>query len=479
MGEKIPSVEEPDDNGVVRYRMLYESDGRVYTRKISGFYQRIRRYTGIPLIIGFLLMPWLVIDGRPAMLFDLPERKFHVLWMTFWPQDGMLLAWLLIIAAFTLFTVTVLLGRVWCGFTCPQTVWTLMFIWAEHFCEGDRNKMIKLDKQAWNTEKVVRKGSKHFLWLLIAFITGVTFVGYFTPIRELLAGFWPSVEASGFVTFDVNPVAAFWTLFFTGMTYMNAGWLREQVCKFMCPYARFQSVMYDTDTLAVHYDSARGELRGPRKAKEDYKAAGKGDCIDCSWCVQVCPVDIDIRDGLQYECINCGLCVDACNQVMDKMGYEPGLIRFTSEDQLQNGHTHFLRPRLFGYSLAVVAMISAFVYTVGTRQPVSVDVIRDRGARMYRLSHDQVQNVYTVKINNMDEHPHSYDIRVEGDGSYTLRGYRALKLAAGEVFTLPVRVSIPKDELSSSKSTIHFIVTAQDNPDIHAQEETSFIGPGH
>ncbi len=203
----------------------------------------------------------------------------------------------------------------------------------------------------------------------------MTFVGYFTPVRELLAGFWPSMDETGFVTFGVHPVAAFWTLFFTVMTYMNAGWLREQVCKYMCPYARFQSAMYDTDTLAVHYDAGRGEQRGPRRADEDYKAAGKGDCIDCSWCVQVCPVDIDIRDGLQYECINCGLCVDACNQVMDKMGYPRGLIRFTSEDELQTGKTHFLRPRLFGYVLAVVVMLSAFAYVLAVRQPLSIDVI--------------------------------------------------------------------------------------------------------
>ena len=476
MVEKIPVKEESTEHEV-RYRRLYEDSGRVYTRRISGFFQKLRRYTGLPLIAGFLLMPWFVVDGRPAMLFDLPARKFHILWMTFWPQDGMLLAWLLIIAAFALFTVTVMVGRVWCGFTCPQTVWTNMFIWAEHFCEGDRNKMMKLDKQPWNVEKILRKGSKHLIWVLIGAITGLTFVGYFTPIRELILGFVPRIGDSGFVTFDVNPVAAFWTLFFTGGTYLNAGWMREQVCKYMCPYARFQSVMYDTDTLAVHYDVARGEARGARKPNEDYKAAGKGDCIDCSWCVQVCPVDIDIRNGLQYECINCGLCIDACNQVMDKMGYDRGLISFTSEDQMQNGATHFLRPRLFGYIFAVLAMCSAFVYTVGTRQPLSVDVIRDRGAKLYRISSDTVQNVYTIKINNMDRNPHSYDIAVEGDGDYSIRGYRALKLEEGEIFTLPVRVSVPLEDIKDTKTTIYITVTAKDDAGITAREEASFIGP--
>ncbi len=476
-----PSVKSQDPQQVnaaneIRYVNLYEGSEKIYMRKVSGFFQALRRYTGLPLIAGFLLMPWLVIDGRPAMFFDLPSRQFHVLWMTFWPQDGMLLAWLLIIAAFTLFTVTVLVGRVWCGFTCPQTVWTLMFIWAEHFCEGDRNKRIKLDKQAWGVEKITRKSAKHGLWLLIAFITGVTFVGYFTPIRELLGGMIPHRDVTGALIWDTSPTAMFWTFFFMGMTYLNAGWMREQVCKYMCPYARFQSVMYDSDTLAVHYDASRGEQRGPRKPKEDYKAQGKGDCIDCSWCVQVCPVDIDIRDGLQYECINCGLCVDACNSVMDKMEYPRGLIRFTSEDQLENGETHFVRPRLFGYIFAVVVMVTAFGYVLSQREPVSVDVIRDRGARLFRVTGSEVQNVYTVKINNMDNAPHTYDIEVKGSADYQLR-YRPTFLEESEVFTFPVTVSLPKDQVVGKKDALTIIVTAKEDPNITAQETTVFIAP--
>ena len=461
----------------IRYRNLYESEDKIYTRKISGFYQKLRQYTGLPLIAGYLLLPWILMDGRPAVLFDLPERKFHILWATFWPQDFMLLAWLLIIAAFALFAVTVLFGRVWCGFTCPQTVWTLMFMSVEHFCEGDRNKRIKLDKAEWSLEKVFRKGSKHTLWILIAFITGVTFIGYFVPIRELLMGMIPYRDSYGMITVDASAAALFWTFFFTGMTYMNAGWLREQVCKYMCPYARFQSVMYDEDTLAVHYDKTRGETRGPRKAKEDYKANGKGDCIDCSWCVQVCPVDIDIRDGLQYECINCGLCVDACNAVMDKMEYPRGLIRFTSDDELETGITHFLRARPIGYILAVVIMFSAFAYTLAVRIPVSVDVIRDRGARMYRVRGPEIQNVYTLKINNMDNAPHEYNIRVEGDYPYQLNKLRPFEVEAGEIFTIPVRVAVEKSLLTKEKSKITFYVEAKNNTDIHAVEESSFIGP--
>jgi len=473
--QKIP-VKDETHKGAHAGASLYQASDKVYVRKINGFYQSIRHYTGLPLLLGFVLMPWLTIDGRPAMLFDLPARKFHILWATFWPQDGMLLAWLLIIAAFTLFTVTTLVGRVWCGFTCPQTVWTLMFIWAERIFEGDRNKRIKLDKQPLNAEKFARKSGKFFTWFLIAFITGITFVGYFTPVRELLLGFIPVTSDTGYVSWNIHPAAAFWTFFFTGMTFLNAGFMREQVCKYMCPYARFQSVMYDKETLAVHYDAARGETRGPRKTNEDYKASGKGDCIDCSWCVQVCPVDIDIRDGLQYECINCGLCVDACNSVMDKMGYERGLIRYTSQDALETGHTRFFRPRLFGYSFAVIAMLVAFTYVLSDREPLSVDVVRDRGARMYRMVNQDIVNVYTVKINNMDRVGHTYDIGVQGEGNYSL-SHQPVYLEEGEIFTVPVRVKIAKDQVQAEKSEILITVTAEGNSDISAVQKTSFIAP--
>lgn len=467
-----------EEKAKIKYVDLYEAENKIYTRKITGFYQAIRRYTGLPLIAGYLLLPWLMIEGHPAVLFDLPERKFHILWLTFWPQDFMLLAWLLIISAFSLFTVTVMFGRVWCGFTCPQTVWTLMFISVEHFFEGDRNKQIKLDKQGWSLEKILRKGGKHTVWVLIALITGLTFVGYFVPIRELISGLIPHQNATtGMLVVDAHPAAIFWTIFFTGMTYLNAGWLREQVCKYMCPYARFQSVMYDKDTLAVHYDASRGETRGPRKMKEDPKQKGLGDCIDCSWCVQVCPVDIDIRDGLQFECINCGLCVDACNAVMDKMEYPRGLIRFASEDELENGKTKFFRPRLFGYALGVVLMIGAFIGAIIIRTPLSVDVARDRGARLYRISNDQVQNVYTVKINNMSQEAHEYDIQVSGDYPFRLHHYMEVELEAGEVFTIPLRVSVERAQLDVEKTDLTFKITSKTDPLLTATEESPFIGP--
>lgn len=460
----------------IRYVNLYESEDKVYIRKISGFYQSLRRYTGLPLILGFLLMPWLVIDDRPAILFDLATRQFHILWITFGPQDGILLAWLLIISAFALFTVTAFLGRVWCGFTCPQTVWTLMFIWAEHLCEGDRNKRIKLDSSPWSLEKVLRKSGKYSLWVIIAFITGLTFVAYFLPIRELLLSFIPRVDEFGLLEFT-NGTAIFWTLFFTGMTYLNAGFMREQVCKYMCPYARFQSVMYDNDTLAVHYDEDRGESRGPRKVGEDYKADGKGDCIDCSWCVQVCPVDIDIRDGLQYECINCGLCVDACNSVMDKMDYPRGLIRFTSDDELETGKTHYIRLRVFAYIAILFILVCSFAYTLANRQPVTLDVSRDRGAQLFRISKGNVQNIYTLKINNMARQEREYTITVEGEAPFTILRNRPVFLEEGEIFSVPLRISAPLDSLKQVKTPLTFTIWAVDDKTITAQETATFIGP--
>lgn len=469
MNEKLNSS--PADNDAadsIRYVNLYDSGEKIYTRRITGFYQKLRRYTGLPLIIAYVLMPWLTIDGRPAILFDLPERKFHILWSTFWPHDGMYLAWLLIISAFLLFTVTVLVGRVWCGFTCPQTVWTQMFIWAEHVCQGDRNKRMKLDAQPWNLEKVARKGGTQAIWITIALITALTFVGYFYPIRSLIYDL---------VTFQSELAPAFWVLFFAGATYMNAGFLREQVCKYMCPYARFQSVMYDKDTLAVSYNALRGEQRGARKVDEDYKAKGLGDCIDCSWCVQVCPVDIDIRDGLQPECIDCGLCVDACNSVMDKMGYERGLISFTTEDAIANGRTKIFRPRLLGYALVLIAMISVFSYSITTRVPLGLEVLRDRGVRMYRIAGDDVQNVYTLKIHNMDGKTHIYDVEASGDYPFDVQGYRPVPVEDGEILSIPVRVVVNRKELKDVQTEVNITVTARDNPELSVSHEASYIGP--
>lgn len=467
--------QEPEENAgnrssedVIRVLDLYETREKIQTRQLPGFYRNLQRWTWLPMLSAYFLLPWINLDGRQAIWFDLPTRQFHIFWITFWPQDFMLLAWALIISAFALFTVTVLVGRVWCGFSCPQTVWTMIFMYIEDWCEGDRNQRIKLDKAPWNRQKTLRRGSKLLLWGLVAFVTGLTFVGYFNPIRQLVPELF---------TFSAHPAAVFWTFFFSVMTYMNAGFLREQVCKYMCPYARFQSVMFDQDTLVVSYDEKRGEPRGPRRKDEDYRAAGKGDCVACSLCVQVCPTGIDIRDGLQYECIDCGLCIDACNTVMDKMGYDPGLIRFTTEHAMEYGETSILRPRFIGYAVALALMVSAFSYTIMTRVPLGVDVIRDRNVLYRETARGLVENIYTLKINNMDTRGHRYSIAVTGDYPFNYLGKEVVSIKEGEILSMPVRIELDPGLMEVPNTDVIFVVKATDDEDIQAQQESRFIGP--
>ena len=304
---------------------LYAAREKIYTRAFSGLFRNLRLAGGALLFVLYFGTVWLTWNGRQAVWWDLPERKFYIFGATFWPQDFILLSALLIICAFGLFFITVFAGRVWCGYTCPQSVFTWVFMWAEKVTEGDRNQRMKLDKAPMSANKFMRKAAKHSIWLAVSLAIGITFVGYFTPIRDLV----PDL-----VTLQVGGWALFWVGFFTLATYGNAGYLREQVCIYMCPYARFQSVMFDKDTLIVSYDPRRGERRGPRKKDADYKAMGLGDCIDCTMCVQVCPTGIDIRDGLQIECIGCAACIDACDTIMDKMNYPRGLISYTTEHNL-------------------------------------------------------------------------------------------------------------------------------------------------
>ncbi len=447
---------------------LYQRREKIYTRKIEGFFQRIRLFTGWPLLLGYFLLPWLSWDGRQAVLFDLPARKFHILGLTFWPQDAPLLAFLLIISAYTLFTVTVFAGRLWCGYTCPQTVWTSIFMWLEQKTEGSRNQRIKLDKAPWSGEKAARKVAKHGSWLFVAFLTGLTFVGYFYPIRDLTVDLL-TLSASGW--------AAFFTLFFTVATYINAGWMREQVCKYMCPYARFQSVMFDQDTLIVSYDPSRGEPRGSRKRGAEPASLGLGECIDCELCVQVCPTGIDIRNGLQYECIGCALCVDACNSVMDKMDYPRGLISYTSEHQLEGGTTRWLRPRLVGYVAVLLVMVSVFSFTVASRIPVEMTVIRDRTNLFVQTDAGEIDNIYTINLVNMDEAMHEFEISLSGMPEGEIIGDTLYTLDSGEVRTLTLRVRARPESLDRPSTEISFEAVSTDMPSLRAASESRFMKP--
>ncbi len=441
---------------------------KIYTRRMQGFFQRIRLYTGWPLLLGYFLLPWFNMEGRQAVLFDLPERKFHILGLTLWPQDFPLLAALLIIAAFALFAVTTVAGRIWCGYTCPQTVWTSIFMWIEQKTEGSRNQRIKLDKAPWSAEKAVRKGSKHLGWLGVSAATGITFVGYFYPIRELC---WE------LLTFSSGQWQYAWTVFFTLATYINAGWMREQVCLHVCPYARFQSVMFDHDTLIVSYDPKRGDPRGSRKRGIDPRSIGVGDCIDCELCVQVCPTGIDIRDGLQYECIGCALCIDACNSIMDKMEYPRGLIRYTSEAELEGEKTHWLRGRVIGYFLALVVMTGVFAAYLLTRVPLELTVIRDRTQLYVTNQQGEIENIYTLHLVNMDPIMHEFEISISGLPSARIVGQTLYTLNGGEVYTINLRVASPPEALTVPSSELVFHAVATDDEKLVTESESRFLKP--
>jgi polyferredoxin len=451
------------------------------------------------------------------VLFDLPARKFYVFGLTFWPQDFVFLALLLVVAGVALFFFTALAGRLWCGYACPQTVWTEVFLWMERAIEGDRNARMKLDASPWTGRKVLRKGAKHAAWVVFALWTGFTFVGFFTPIREL---------ADRTIPFAWSGWETFWVLFYAFATWGNAGFLREQVCKYMCPYARFQGAMFDRDTLLIAYDPMRGEPRGPRRrglksvlesargllpldvaydyvrrnalfpsaASANLKARGTitfdvgeaapmpkfepdalGDCIDCTMCVQVCPTGIDIRNGLQYECIACGACVDACDEVMAKMGFPNGLIRYTTQHALDGKKQRVLRPRVFLYGGILLAAIIAFSVGVATRSPFTVEALRDRNA-LYRTTADGIENGYTLKIANKRDEAKRFEVRlVSKNAKLTLVEMAPIEVPGGEVASVPVAVHAPATVVG--RQDIRFEIRAIGGEQRVASAESTFFGP--
>jgi cytochrome c oxidase accessory protein FixG len=447
---------------------LYESAKKIYPREMGGRFANLSKLATLSLLGLFYAVPWLMWDGRQAFLFDLPARKFYLLGLTLWPQDFPYLALLLIIAALSLFFFTALAGRLWCGFACPQTVWTEAFIWMEQFTEGTRSQRMKLDKAPWSWNKLRRKASKQFLWISFSLWTGFTFVGYFAPIREL---------GYELVTFSVGGWTAFWAFFYGFATYGNAGYMREQVCKYMCPYARFQSAMFDKDTLIISYDENRGEPRGGRKRSVDAAAAGLGSCIDCTLCVQVCPTGIDIRDGLQYECIACAACIDACDSVMDKMNYPRGLVRYTTENALQHDKTHVIRPRMMVYGALLLVLIGALVTSMSMRTPIILDVIRDRNALYRELPGDIIENTYTIKLINQSNDSREFQLSVVGVTGISLNGVsETLVVAGGAVLSLPVRVRANRN-VAHGVMKIEFIAAAIDESGDSRTEDSRFLGP--
>lgn len=451
------------DVKVITPKTNRDANGKIYVRKSQGTFQKMRRYGGWFLMVLFAILPWITYQDRQAILFDLAKQQLVFFGATFFPQDLTLLAIIFVIAAFGLFFITTFLGRVWCGYLCPQTVWTFIFIWLEEKLEGPANKRRKQDNSKYTGNLIVRKTIKHIAWWVISIITGLVFVGYFIPVRELF---------SEFATFELSFWPAFWVWFFAACTYGNAGWMRSIMCLHMCPYARFQSAMFDKDTYIVGYDAKRGEQRGPRSRKAD-KPAGLGDCIDCNLCVQVCPTGIDIRDGLQYECINCGACIDACDQTMDRMGYPRGLINYTTEHKLAGNKTKIMRPKLIGYGITLILMIGLFISQVATVDPVNMSVLRDRN-QMFRVDNQGwIENTYTLKILNKTQKTQQYQIDVKGLTDVKWYGSQTIQVPAGQLISKPLTLSVNPDELTSPIIKFEFILT--DNNGFNLNVESRFI----
>ncbi|MBT8436843.1 MAG: cytochrome c oxidase accessory protein CcoG [Gammaproteobacteria bacterium] len=449
---------------------LYAAHKKIYPREVSGYFTRLRMLSVIVLLGIYYVTPLLQWDGRQALLFDLPARKFYIFGLTLWPQDFIYLAALLILAGLSLFFFTALVGRVWCGYACPQTVWTEAYLWMERKIEGKRGSRMKLDKAPTSAAKIRTKILKHTVWIAFSLWTGFTFVGYFTPIDEL---------AAELVTASLGPWETFWILFYSFATYGNAGFMREQVCKYMCPYARFQSAMFDADTLIVAYHPERGEPRGSRRRGTDLKSAGLGDCIDCNVCVQVCPTGIDIRDGLQYECIACSACIDACDEIMDKMSYPRGLIRYTTENSAQGKKQHILRPRVMVYAAILLILCGALLTNLILRVPLELDVIRDRNT-LYRETRDGlIENVYTLKILNMDSKTHQYTLKADGiDGMKLVTDASEIVVPAGTVQELIVRLQADEFNMESRSVAVNFYLQANEANHLKTVEEARFVGPG-
>jgi cytochrome c oxidase accessory protein FixG len=448
---------------------LYAAQAKIYPREIDGIFARLRIASMVALLGAFYGVAWLQWDGRQAVLFDLPARKFYVLGLVLWPQDFFFLSWLLIIAALSLFFFTALAGRLWCGYACPQTVWTEAFLWMERLVEGRGPARRKLDSGPWTGDKIRRKAAKQALWIAFALWTGFTFVGYFTPIREL---------GAHVATFSLGGWETFWILFYGFATYGNAGFMREQVCKYMCPYARFQSAMFDRDTLVISYDRRRGEPRGSRSRGSDAKALQLGDCIDCRMCVQVCPTGIDIRNGLQYECIACAACIDACDGIMDKMRAPRGLIRYSTQHAMEGRATRIARPRMLVYGGILSLLGAGFVAALLLRTPLELDVIRDRNALYREARPGYIENVYTLRIINKDDAPHEYTLSASGLPTLALETEPAV-IEAGphEILTVTARALVEDGVAGSGGHTIEFTLAANDDTAIRTTESGRMFTP--
>ncbi len=460
---------------------LYEVRKKIYPRTVHGWFAAWRWALVWATQLVFYGGPWLRWNDRQAVLFDIVQRKFYIFGLVFWPQDIIYLAVLLIISALGLFLFTAIAGRLWCGYACPQTVYTEIFMWVEERIEGNRTARMKLDQSPLTARKLGLKAAKHGAWLAIALWTGFTFVGYVTPIRELWGAVASLFEWSGGGPNPaLGPWETFWILFYGFATYGNAGWMREQVCKYMCPYARFQSAMFDRDTLVITYDRGRGEPRGGRSRAADRGALDLGDCVDCGICVQVCPTGIDIRNGLQYECIGCAACIDGCNQVMQKMGYPKGLIRYSTDNAVAQHLTgsqtlaRVFRPRALVYAVILGGIVIAAAVSLWLRVPLKVDVIRDRAAISREVEGGLIENVYRLQIMNTAEAERQFVVRAEGFPGIHVASEPSVAVDAAASRMVPVRVRVPGGARPGTHQ-IEFVVSAVGAEGVGVREKSVFI----
>ncbi|MEO5660637.1 MAG: cytochrome c oxidase accessory protein CcoG [Polaromonas sp.] len=459
--------------GGVEIGSIYQAQKKIYPRSVTGLFSKWRWAMVFVTQIVFYGLPWLEWGQRQAVLFDLEARRFYILGLVLYPQDFIYLSGILVISALSLFLFTAVAGRQWCGYACPQTVYTEIFLWLEKLSEGDRSARQRLDASPMSVNKFTRKASKQLLWLALSLWTGFTFVGYFTPIKEL---------GLSFISASMGPWETFWVFFYGFATYGNAGFMREQVCKYMCPYARFQSAMFDKDTLIVTYDEARGEPRGSRSKKADPKALNLGDCVDCTLCVQVCPTGIDIRQGLQYECISCAACIDVCDTVMDKMNYPRGLIRYSTQNAVAQGwgKTQLLRrifrPRVLVYSAILMGITVALFASLAVRTSFKVDVIRDRASLARIVSGGKIENVYRLQVMNATESIQNYRIKASGLPGLVLASESAFSVNATGSRWVPVTLQLPYEGASAGSHEIHFEIEAVNSPE-RVTEKSVFLVP--
>ena len=479
-GQPEKTAAKPKSKGAGKTIRIHTESERIHPKRAIGRFANLRVLMVVATQLFFYGMPWLVYNGRQAVLFDIAGRHFYIFGMVLEPGDMLYLAGLMIVSAFGLFWWTTIAGRIWCGYSCPQTVYTEIMLWIDHLVEGDRNKRLKLDKEPWTFRKVRIKALKYLLIFIVCAWTGISFAGWFVPIREFVPAIFGGTAGG----------IAFGTAVFYGfVTWLFGHIMREKVCLHMCPYARFQSAMFDHDTLVISYDAERGEPRGARKKTAAKEETNLGDCINCTMCVQVCPTGIDIRDGLQYQCIGCAACIDACDEVMDKMGYPRGLIRYTTEAVLKHEYTdadvkkRLLRPKVAGYGAVLLLAVIGLFAGLATRQTVRVDVIKDRGVMVRENKDGLLENAYTLSISNASDKTQFVEAAVSGFDEIRLTGLpeSGIRISPGDTLTVPVQVATQPEYADGSSHPIRFVFKyrSEGQPENEArviEEKSIFIG---